>query len=355
MTKSKKTNPMKTQKWLQLPLDGCVSSNGKPYQVSIKKGPVNKLLINFVGGGLSWNEETATKPVTIGALIKKKEFYYIANVLPLQLKLINIGILSEKDKRNPFHNWSVLTIPYSSGDFHMGNNDYSYKDSKGKDKTLHHHGEKNVSAALSILKELLPETPETLVIAGQSAGGFGCLAHSPQISKLYPQCNNIVVYSEVSHFRWPLWPEIAENVWKVRPDLMAYIKSNNLVVDLFHYAKDNMPSSTLFLHMNTVWDKELTSIMYKMNHDKKEVNPQGLEEFHLSLVDAVSTLKKDIPKYHYYLTDYGKSPKDGTTPHTVSGSSRLFYAEMEDGVSLANWLCKATEGMATDVGSKFMV
>jgi len=33
----------KKQKWYYKQLDGCVSGNGKPYSISLKKGNVNKL------------------------------------------------------------------------------------------------------------------------------------------------------------------------------------------------------------------------------------------------------------------------------------------------------------------------
>ena len=347
-------NSAKPQKWYQMPLDGCVSSTGKPYRITMKKGTVNKLLINFVGGGLSWNEETAARPVSIGAMLKKKEFFYISDALSIQLKFMNIGILNERDKRNPFHDWYVLTIPYTSGDFHIGNNEYSYQSMKGENKILYHHGNKNVSAALAVLKKFFPQTPDVLFIAGQSAGGYGCLAHSPKIKELYRNCNNIIVYSEVSHLHSSLWPEIAKNVWQVRPDLMAYIKSDDLIADLFRYVRDHMPPSTQFLHLNSVWDKELVEMMHKMNHGKKQVNSQARKEFHDTLLDTVRVLKSEIPSYAYYLTDYRKNQKDGTTPHMFSGSPKLLYSEMQDGMSLANWFFQAIEGNPIDVGTKFV-
>lgn len=344
---------IETQRWYQIPIDGCVSSTGKPYRITLKKGTVNKLLINFVGGGVSWNEETAANPMNLRTVLKR-EFYYISDVAPMNLKFMHVGILNGKDKRNPFRDWHVLTIPYASGDFHLGNSDYPYQDVKGKDKVLHHHGNKNVTSALEVLKEFYPQTPETILIAGQSAGGFGCLAHAPKIAKLYPECNNITVYSEVSHLYSPLWPDIAKNIWKVNSDLLVYIKSADLVADLFRYARENTPLSIRFLHMNSVWDKELVKFMYKMNHDKKEVNPQALKEFHHSLSSTVCKLKKEIPNYYFYLTDYGKSQKDGTTSHLFSGTPKLLYSEMQDGISLANWLHQGVGGNPADVGAKFV-
>jgi len=343
------------QKWHQLPLAGCVCSNGKPYRISIKKGKVNQLLVNFLGGGVSWSEETAARPITMGSMLKKEEDFYTPDVPPVILKIAcSMGLFKASDTRNPFHDWHVLNIPYASADFHLGDNDYPYQSVKGERKVLHHHGQRNVEAALILLKEYFPQTPDALMIMGQSAGGFGCVAYAPQIQAMYPACGRTIVYSEGSHLHSLLWPEIARDVWRVNPDLMAYIKSEDLIVDLFRYARDNMPASTLFLHSNTVWDKMLAQVMYKMNHGKKIVNAEALKEFHDTLENAVQVLKREIPNYTYLLTDHGKSQKDGTTAHIFAGTPKLLYDEIQDGMSVANWLRGAMEGKPTDVGTKFI-
>ena len=344
----------KAGKWYQLPLAGCVSSNNKPYRITFKKGDTNNLLVNFFGGGLSWNAETAAKPITLSTMLRGKEYFYIPNVPAFQLKFIHIGLLSATDKRNPFHNWYMLNIPYESADFHIGNNEFAYQDVNGKDKILYHHGQKNVSSALAALKEFFPQTPETLIITGQSAGGFGCVAHAPQIQSLYPDCNNTVVYSEGTHLHCARWSDIAKHTWKVNPDLMKYIKSEDLLIDLFRYAKDHMPPSTLFLHSNTVWDKILVEMMYKMNHGEKLVNSEALEEFHDTLLNTVKILKKEIPNYYYFLTDYKKKKKNGTTPHTFAGNPKLLYNKIQDDTSVVQWLNLAINGKAVNVGEKFL-
>jgi len=345
----------KAQKWYIKPLEGCICSDGKHYMISLKKGIVDKLIVNFVGGGMSWNEETAAKPLTASAIIGKKEYFYISSVSPMTMRLMHVGILKANDVRNPFRDWYVLNIPYATADFHIGCNEYSYRNAKGENKILYHHGNKNVDAALALLKDFYKETPEALVIMGESGGAFGCVAHCPKIKNLYPDCDNIIVYSDGSHLHSPLWQEIANNIWKVGCDLRAYIKSDDLIYDLFRYARDNMPSHTKFLHSNSVWDKELTEFMSKMNHDKKLVNPSSLLEFHNTLKDTVKRLKKEIPNYSYYLTDYGKSKKDRTTPHTFVGTPRLLYSKMQEGKSIVDWLSKAVGKESMDIGEKFIV
>jgi len=347
------TDNAKENIWYQKPINGCVSSDGSPYNITLKKGTTNKLLINFVGGGLSWNQETATRPITISNMIMGKESFYIPSLSPLQIKLMHVGILRAKDSRNPFDDWNIFNIPYTTADFHIGNNEFLYQDTKGKSRVLYHNGAKNVETALATLKEVFAETPDILVITGQSAGGFGCVAHCPKIKDLYPDCKSVIVYSEGSHMNSPTWSNTVKNVWKASPDLQTYVKSNDLIVDLFHYAQDNMPLDTLFLHSNSVWDVALVKYMHKMNHGKMAVNAQALEEFHETLLSVVRKLKGEIANYSYYLTDFGKK-RDETTPHIFSGTPKLLYSDMQDGFSIANWLRKAIEKKPIDIGKKFV-
>ena len=343
---------MHTQKWQIKKLDGCVSSNGKPYYVSLKPGRVNKLLVNFLGGGASWNEETAQRPMTLPALMAKKEAFYIPHMSPMMLKLGQVGLLSAKDGRNPFHDWYILNIPYATADFHIGNADFSYRDSRGRGKILHHHGAKNAQAAIAQLKPFFSQTPDVLAITGSSAGAFGCLAHGANIAALYPACENITLYAEGANLVWARWPEIASDVWQVGPELKAYIKSKDLVFDLFSYARDHMPKHTRFLHAVSVWDEALTRFMAKMNHGKMEINEERLADFHTSLLSVVKKLEENIEQYRYYLTDYGKQ-KDGTTPHVFMGSAKLLYGKMQEDIALASWISKALETMPSSVGRKF--
>jgi len=345
---------IKTQKWYTKQLDGCVSGNGKPYYISLKKGTINKLLVCFLGGGASWSEETAVLPITIRSLLVRKKGYYLDYVSPLFIKLGHVGLLAANDRRNPFHAWHVLYIPYSTADFHIGCNDFHYTDIRGKSKMLHHHGAKNVETALGLLKEFVNEKPDTIVISGMSAGAFGCLAHCRSISELYPNCENIVVYAEAAHLRSSEWQRITVDVWKVKPELAAIAKSEDLIYDLFCYARDKMPKNTWFLHSCSVWDEALSLFMYNMNHGGQSLNAQALQTFHSTLIEVIKKLKSDIPNYSYYLTDFGRK-KDGTTPHIFFGSPKLLYNAMQDNTPLADWISNAIEKPQTDIGTKFIL
>ena len=348
------TDKMEIGCWYRKELDGAVSSNGKQYSISLKKGNINKLFVFFLGGGLSWNAMTAANPITIGALMRQKEAFYIPHVYNLQLKSMNIGLLDNKDARNPFADWHMLVLPYASADFHLGNKDYPYQDNKGNPRILHHQGAKNVQKALQVLKEMFPETPDHLVIAGVSAGGFGCVAHAPSVQALYPECKKTIVFADGSYLNASHWSDVAKNVWNVSAHLAPFIKSSDIMSDLFHYASAQMPEDTIFLHANTVWDAMLVKFMNKMNNGIFAIDEQALMTFHQQLICDTKKLKKELPAYFYYLTDYGKK-KNGTTFHNFAGSAKLIYGKLQDETSIVDWLNKAISGAPLDIGTQFTV
>ncbi|MDR2654553.1 MAG: hypothetical protein LBC56_00560 [Oscillospiraceae bacterium] len=339
--------------WYKQPLPGCVCSDGTPYCAYLKKGTVNKLMVHFSAGGSSWNEHTAQRPITPWTFFLRQEGYYFRGISSTT-ESMHTGIMQDNDARNPLNDWYALCVPYVSADLHFGNNDFPYKDKKGKPRILYHHGVANTNACLGLLKDFFPGEPEALFIGGESAGAFGSVANCAKVAALYPNCRNITVYSDAAHLHTHKFHSIIRDIWKVPPDLSAYAKSDYPTVDLFQYARDKTPPHTKFLHANSLYDQILIEYMFQMDKDRLGTYSHTLQEFGNTLKIAVKTLKKDIPNYSYYLTDYGKNKKTGTTPHTFSLLPKLFYADMQDGISVANWIKQAIEGKAIDVGEKLL-
>ena len=124
-------NP-KTGKWYGVPLEGCVSADGVPVRAAFRKGTENKLIVLFFGGGVSWNEFMAARPNTLYGNPDKISFYAVGDGCLAADLATRLGIqpLSKKEN-NPFRNWNMLAIPYTTGDFHCGTSDFSFLQSIG--------------------------------------------------------------------------------------------------------------------------------------------------------------------------------------------------------------------------------
>ncbi|HQV59069.1 MAG TPA: pectin acetylesterase-family hydrolase, partial [Ilumatobacteraceae bacterium] len=75
------------------------------------------------------------------------------------------GIFDRTNPDNPLADYSLVFVPYCTGDVHIGNADHDY----GNGLTVHHRGFLNGSAALDTLAAEFPNA-EHVVVAGESAG-----------------------------------------------------------------------------------------------------------------------------------------------------------------------------------------
>ena len=117
-------NP-KVGKWYKITSQDMLCSDGSQYKAFFRKGSENKVLIYFAGGGISINAETA------------KEDMFIRRVAPIDKfanNMMNSGGIATPIDGNPFKDWTVIALPYATGDFHSGTNDFEYTDKDGNKK-----------------------------------------------------------------------------------------------------------------------------------------------------------------------------------------------------------------------------
>jgi hypothetical protein len=146
-------------KWVQYSYDlpkigpaGPACLAGETYQVDIRRGVTNKILLYLEGGGACWDALTCwrarTAKLTAGSAWGG-------------------GILDSKNAANPFRDWHVVYAPYCDGSVFSGDNVTQYEG-----RRTYHHGLQNLSAAVSLAQREFPD-PDLLVIGGTSAGAYG--------------------------------------------------------------------------------------------------------------------------------------------------------------------------------------
>lgn len=125
-------------KWYRIYANGCTAANGDETYADFQLGSENKLMIFFQGGGVSYNEYTAARPVSVYNKDLLSGFYMIRVDLFSDLSLYK-GVF-ENSERNPFRNWSKLVFTYDTGDFHCGAGDFPYTALDQSKRLCHHHG-----------------------------------------------------------------------------------------------------------------------------------------------------------------------------------------------------------------------
>ena len=339
--------------WYELYPEGLVNAKGKPSPFFARKsgdgggsgdGSGDKLMVYFCGGGVSWSEKSAARPMSVLRMMLSITSYYTPVAFRFVRTLFN-GILSGKPE-NPLHNWNMIFIPYVTGDFHLGNNEFKYRNGR---KTLYHAGEKNTRIIMEACKKLFPEADE-LFICGESAGAFGAAGNAPLVAGYYPDAK-VTVYSDASQLVASLWQDAAREVWRVDAKMLEKIEdTGDLYFDLVAYSAGELGDKAVFLRSNTSHDVVLIEFGSTLQGGPHKATPEAIQFYTDNLAATEKRLGKSGLPYYAFITDYNKNPKTGLTQHTMCHEERAFHWESDSGISLSKWLADAIDGKFQDIG-----
>ena len=175
------------------------------------------MIVYFFGGGVSIAGETSEAGKT-----------FFATTVFGQDFVAQGGIGSTVDE-NPFKDWTLIVVPYASGDFHTGTGEYHYTQD-GKDKTVYHNGYNNYSAFIDEIKAYVGE-PDTLLVTGFSAGGFATSLLADDVIGRFPTAKNVTVCVDSSLLLYDGWHDTAVNLWQAPKEISNRLTSNNIVLD----------------------------------------------------------------------------------------------------------------------------
>lgn len=136
--------------------DDCMCGDGSEFHFWMRHRDPAKVLFYFEGGGACFSPETCDP---------SNPAYKTAIGHDATLSDLGEGIWDDTNPENPFRDWSVVWVPYCTGDVHIGNNTADY----GNGVVVEHKGYVNGVAALDALVAAFPDA-EHVVVSGESAG-----------------------------------------------------------------------------------------------------------------------------------------------------------------------------------------
>ncbi|MFN6120393.1 MAG: pectin acetylesterase-family hydrolase, partial [Actinomycetes bacterium] len=137
-----------------VPGGDCRCADGSEYAFWVRDAAPSKVLFFLQGGGACFSALTCS--FTSGA--------YQVTVDGGDDPTGDPGIFDLTDPRNPFADWSMVFVPYCTGDVHLGDAAADYGG-----LVVEHRGAVNARAALDELVRRFPDATE-VVVAGESAG-----------------------------------------------------------------------------------------------------------------------------------------------------------------------------------------
>ncbi len=337
-------------KWYRISPEGCVTSTGTPWHATFRKGEENRLIIQFGGGGVSWSEYMAARPMK---LVKGEEqqFYFPDTGWAADAQ-VHQGICL-KGINNPFSDWSVLVLPYSSGDFHCGTGDFPYTALDGTGKVLHHHGYTNYRKAMEAVLRIVPE-PERILVCGESAGGFGTALLTDDVMGLYPKCRDVICCVDSALTRKEDWGKTAAEVWKAPKEIAECLQSDNLTLDMLKALHRKRDSRVKILFLCSVRDMALTEMQDYIHTGRMKADRAAADIFQANLLEMCRQMRQEIPGCGLFIFDKvmpGTDEEAHLTVHTIL-MENLVYETLECGCSAMEWLWRAVQGEIVSYGTE---
>lgn len=332
----------KIGRWYRVSPEGAVCADGSQWSGRIRIGKENRVLVYLLGGGVSVDEYSAARSYTA---TEEDIFYYDRDDGWSEIRLQN-GIGSS-DTRNPFRDWTIIVIPYTTGDFHAGSGEAQYTALNGESAVIRHRGYDNCMAMLRETQMFAGE-PEALLIAGYSAGGFGTAMLADEIIDFFPKTKNVTVCVDGALLINDQWKAVAEERWHTPEAIAQCMKTGNLILDcLTALHEERLDVKILFVC--SLRDGGLAKYQSYLDGNAYAVEEEYGERMKAYLRETVTELQTRIPDCGVYIWDdlpYGNSDK--LTKHTILTHAAMF--EDLQGASVGEWIADAISGKIENYG-----
>lgn len=345
--------------WYQIPLTDGISGDGSEFHCYLKTANSDHLVIFLSGGGVAWNEYTAARPVTGARMAAGEPNFYWNNLRPItQIMNIGIGITEADSEHNPFRDWNFLVIPYTTGDFHVGNRDVPYTDVNGQPQILHCHGAVNVTAAMTVCKKFFP-APDRLLIAGDSAGAFAVPANAGKIvDNWYPDVTDITLFSDSAQLLCRDWRSIARDFWGAAPSVWEPLETPNITYDWYRQLLKTHPGRFRVLYATSTHDYLLSAYYNDMTTKVYKTTAGVRSAYYRQTKNMVNWLRELTPDCAFFINNWVDPLLTKAQMGTIHTAVRqpYFYVPLKgtDGVTMADWLKDAVDGQLYDIGLELL-
>jgi len=263
----------------------CVT--GGPYAILVHKGAQSdKTILWMEVGEECWPGHPQCGSAAADASVSQSDaLNYLAN----GLKVSPFGPISP-DPDNPVSHWNYVYLPTCDGSWHFGDHAADYDNDGVPDHW--HNGLRQTSAAVSLMRQLFPDSQKVLVF-GSSNGGFGTIGATPVVRLAFPETPIYVLDDSgpgvFSPDKPEVWPVIRQ-AWNLAPMLppdcpectqqLAYLfdwmlqRDPNLKVGLFNSYQDLVVSSVL-----SMTPQEYQNVLLETTDKIHQNNPDRFERF----------------------------------------------------------------------------
>ena len=311
-----------------------------------KKGKSKNLAVYFEGGGACWDNLTCTFPINDQLPAQVPQFFVPA--IDAATNPANYdGIFKSDNPDNPVKDWTMVYIPYCTGDLHAGSASKTYTNvghpafTLPPQFTLQHKGFDNFMVVLDWMKKNV-EDPKKVLVTGSSAGGYGASANFPWVQRSFRKAQTYVLADASQGVTAPAFDtgNPGRASWNLQLAPWAFGDDPSAVSgpDLLRTAALALPKVKT-AQFTTTFDtvqigfygvmKQL--YQYPGTCFNPAVNPNLTTaiDWNTQMLATLQSYDEDVPNFRYYLAQGNY--------HTLLRSP-LFYTESSGGVAFNEWV-----------------
>ena len=300
--------------------EDCMCADGSEYAYWSRTDDPEKVVLYFQGGGACFSEElcrfdSGVYDVTVGEDDHPSRFE---------------GIFDFDDPDNPFQGWSMVFVPYCTGDVHLGDATAEY----AADLTVEHNGQPNARTAFDFMVEEYPDAARVFV-TGSSAGGVPAPLYGGLAADAYPDAE-VTVLADASG-GYPSNPAVNAAIgqlWGVGASVPDWPVVEGTppeefgIPDIFAFAGKHAPRITMARYDNAYDEVQRVFV------DLAGIGDGGLPELLAANERLVEDAGVDLSVY--------VAPGDD---HTILGRADLDELSV-DGTPFIDWLRTLVDGEA---------
>lgn len=299
--------------WEQhVPGGDCQCGDGSEFSFWSRAADPEKVLLYFQGGGACFSLETCDPADPTYTLVADGS----------QATASDSGVFALDNPDNPFRDWSIVFVPYCTGDVHLGDNTTTY----GPGVTVNHKGYVNAKAAFDYMVDAFPDAAEVFV-TGSSAGGVPAPLFGGLASDAYPEAD-VAVLADASG-AYPDNPPVNEAIgtlWGTYNNVPDWPENEGL-----EPADYSIPG--LFVQSG-LHDPDIRFGRYDNAYDEVQQTFSSLAGLSDGdLLDIIQANEAGIEEDGVPVASYIAPGTD----HTILGSNGMYDLEVE-GVSFLDWL-----------------
>ena len=172
--------PPPVGEWVVHDAEGCVCADGSDYKYMTWAGDPEKVVIFLQGGGACFTAETCE----IGGPAQSYSHDIVADLRAAQSGGWNRGLFDFDNPENPVGDWTVIYLPYCTGDVFLGTRAHTYRD----DVVVNHTGNTNARKGVDHLIANHPDVTDVFV-TGSSAGAVPSPLMAGLVAEHYPDAD----------------------------------------------------------------------------------------------------------------------------------------------------------------------